>query len=72
MTNVQLADNVRAFASTRPNLQTAGVGGALINYLRVLWKAPIDMKVDRLIAASIRKIDLDRLIEGYLEHDDEA
>jgi hypothetical protein len=30
------------------------------------------MKVDRLIAASIRKIDLDRLIEGYLEHDDEA
>jgi hypothetical protein len=29
MTNVQLSDNVRTFASTRPKLQISGVGGAL-------------------------------------------
>ncbi|UFW82886.1 hypothetical protein BjapCC829_23135 [Bradyrhizobium barranii] len=38
------------------------------------WKfvQPRIWKVDRSIVASIKKIDLDRLIEGYREHDDEG
>jgi len=40
MTNVQLADNVRAFTSVRPKNQTAGVGGALIDYLIELCGKP--------------------------------
>ncbi|UQD69335.1 hypothetical protein JEY40_25320 [Bradyrhizobium japonicum] len=36
------------------------------------WKfaQPRIWKADRSIVVSIRKIDLDRLIDGYLEHDD--
>jgi hypothetical protein len=33
MTNSQLANNIRAYAQSRPELQTGGVAGALINYL---------------------------------------
>lgn len=40
MTNIQLSDNVRAFASTRPSHQTSGVGGALIGYLIELCGRP--------------------------------
>ena len=40
MTNGQLADNVRAYAASRPELQTGGVVGAMLNYLIALCGKP--------------------------------
>ena len=40
MTNGKLADNVIAFAKTRPELQERGVPAALINYLVTFCGAP--------------------------------
>jgi hypothetical protein len=40
MTNGQLGENVRVYASTRPNLQGQPVGAALIAYLHQLYGKP--------------------------------
>ncbi|MEH2590273.1 hypothetical protein [Bradyrhizobium sp. AZCC 1721] len=40
MQNAQLAENTLAYAKSRPNVQSSGVGGALIGYLIELCGKP--------------------------------